>query len=152
MTDADEVRGLYRALLEAWNARDADAFAGLFTPDGTSIGFDGGQATGAGIVELLRPIFADHPTAAYLAKVQDIRPLGPDAAILRAIVGMVPPGGQQLNPDVNAVQSIVARRDGDGWRIALLQTTPAQYHGRPDLAEEHTAELVPLLGTGRTVD
>ena len=59
---------------------------------------------------------------------------------------MVPPGQTRLNPAVNAVQSLVAQ-DDDGWRVVLFQNTPAQHHGRPDLVEQHTAELQQILGT-----
>ena len=31
------------------------------------------------------------------------------------------------------------------WRVVLLQTTPAAFHGRPDLAEALTRELRQLL-------
>ncbi len=59
---------------------------------------------------------------------------------------MVPPGGGRLMPDRHAVQTAVAHRDGDGWSIALFQNTPAQFHGRPELAEALTTELEELLG------
>lgn len=75
-----------------------------------------------------------------------MRSLGADAALLRARVGMVPPGQADVNPAVNAVQSLVAvRRDGV-WRVALFHNTPAQYHGRPDLADAHTAQMREALG------
>jgi hypothetical protein len=54
---------------------------------------------------------------------------------------MVPPGQEDLNPETNAVQSLVAVEEDGTWRIALFHNTPAQYHGRPDLADEHTAEM-----------
>jgi hypothetical protein len=39
--------------------------------------------------------------------------LSPDVVLLRAVVGMIPPGQSDLNPDANAVQTLVAaRRDG----------------------------------------
>jgi uncharacterized protein (TIGR02246 family) len=135
------VRELYEELLRAWNERDAAAFAGLFADDGVSIGFDGSEATGAEIREHLSGVFGDHPTAAYVGKVREVRSLGPDAAVLRAIVGMVPPGGDELNPEANAHQSLVAERRSEAWRIVLFQNTPAQYHGRPELVEAHTAEI-----------
>jgi hypothetical protein len=31
--------------------------------------------------------------------------------------------------------------DPDLWRIELFQNTPAQFHGRPELVSEMTAEL-----------
>jgi uncharacterized protein (TIGR02246 family) len=144
--DEGGVRDLYARLLDAWNSRDAEAFASLFAPDGTSVGFDGSVAVGEGIADHLRPIFADHPTAAYVAKVRGVRPIGAEVAVLRAIVGMVPPGRHELNPDTNAQQTLVVERHPDvGWRIVLFQNTPAQYHGRPELSAAHTAELEPLV-------
>ena len=74
-----------------------------------------------------------------------MRFLSTDIALLRAVVGMVPPGQNDINPVVNAIQSLVAVKDKDIWRIALFQNTPAQFHGRPELAEELTKELWQLL-------
>ncbi|MGI8333946.1 SgcJ/EcaC family oxidoreductase [Actinomadura scrupuli] len=139
------VRDLYTRLLRAWNDRNAEDYAALFAADGVMIGFDGSQASGAQITDHLAPIFTDHPTAAFVAKVRDIRFLGPGSVMLRAIAGMVPPGQDRLNPAVNVLQTIVAEHQEDGWRIVLFQNTPAQYHGRPELTEQHTAELEPLL-------
>jgi uncharacterized protein (TIGR02246 family) len=147
-TDVDKaVRALYGDLLDAWNRRDAGDFARLFAPDGHLVGFDGSQAASSEIESHLRPIFDSHPTAAYVAKVLQVRevpPAGGRAAVLRAIAGMVPPGQDRVNPDVNAVQSLVAEEHEGTWWIVLFQTTPAQYHGRPDLAEQHTAEIQQL--------
>jgi uncharacterized protein (TIGR02246 family) len=145
------VRDLYTRLLEAWNERAAERFAALFACDGALIGFDGSQASGEQIADHLRPIFADHPTAAYVAKVRQIRSLGPGSVMLRAIAGMVPPGRAQLNPALNALQTLVAEHQEDGWRIVLFQNTPAQYHQRPELTQRHTAELQPLLSSNTTV-
>jgi uncharacterized protein (TIGR02246 family) len=74
-----------------------------------------------------------------------VRFLTPDVAILRAVVGRVPPGQSDLNPAANAVQSLVAVKQDDQWRIALFQNTPAQFHGRPELAQKLTEELRQLL-------
>jgi hypothetical protein len=40
---------------------------------------------------------------------------------------------------------------GEEWRIALFQKTPAQYHGRPELVETHTAEIEEVRAGGATV-
>ena len=90
-------------------------------------------------------VFADHQTATYVWKTLEVRPLADSVVLLRAIVGMVPPGRSDVNPETNAVQSMVAVRDGDAWRVTLFQNTPAQYHGQPDKAEEHTAEMRRVL-------
>jgi len=141
-----EIRSLYRQMLDGWNQRSAAAFAAPFAEDGEVIGFDGSQMTGrAEIVSTLGQIFAGHVTAPYVSKVRSVRLLSPDVAILRAIVGMVPPGQSDLNPAVNAHQTFVAARRDGMWRIELLQNTPAQFHGRPELVQQMTEELQQLL-------
>jgi uncharacterized protein (TIGR02246 family) len=140
-------RDLYAQLIAAWNARDADAFARLFADDGVSIGFDGSQAAGAEIHEHLSAVFGDHETAAYVAKVHSARALGDGVELLLAIAGMVPPGTDELNPKVNALHTLLS----EGGRIVLFQNTPAQYHGRPELVEEHTAELERVRSSGAAV-
>jgi uncharacterized protein (TIGR02246 family) len=139
------VRTLYDRLLNAWNRRNAHDYAELFAPDGTVIGFDGSIMTGADIERTIGVIFADHPTATYVAKIRSVRPLGSHAILLHAIVGMIPPNGTDVNPDVNAHQILVAEDHTDAWRIVSFQNTPAQYHGRPDLVERHTREMQELL-------
>jgi uncharacterized protein (TIGR02246 family) len=142
----EAVTGLYRRLVDGWNAGDAEAMAGPVAPDGLMIGFDGSQLHGRReIAAELGRIFADHRTATYVTKVRSVRQLGPDAALLHAVAGMVPPGGAEIMPDRNAVQTVVAHRGGDGWAVVLFQTTPAQLHGRPELADALTAELTALL-------
>ncbi|MFD0855625.1 SgcJ/EcaC family oxidoreductase [Actinomadura adrarensis] len=141
MAETKEVEALYEELLAAWNRRDARAYAALFDPSGALVGFDGSQVQGADVEDHLTPIFADHPTASYVWKVREIRPLAQDVVLLRAIVGMVPPGQDDVNPAANAVQSLLVQRESGAWRIVLFQNTPAQYHGRPELTDQHTAEL-----------
>ena len=144
--DEIEVRELYRHMLDGWNKRSAGAFAAPIAEDGDLIGFDGSQLIGrAEIVSMLQRIFADHPTAPYVSKVKSVRFLSPEVAVLRAIVGMVPPAQPDLDPNLNALQTLIAsKRDGQ-WRIVLFQNTPAQFHGRPDLVQQMTEELRQLL-------
>ena len=144
--DPDDIGTLYQQLLESWNRRDAAAYAALFAEDASVVGFDGSQMNGrAEIATQIGQIFADHPTSRYVGKIREVRQLAPDVALLRAVVGMVPPGQSDLNPNVNAIQSLVAARHGGRWLIALFQNTPAQFHGRPELAQQLTAELRQLL-------
>jgi uncharacterized protein (TIGR02246 family) len=139
---SDEVRTLYQRLLDAWNRQDASAYAELFAPTGSIVGFDGSPVNGRAAIEAhLRGVFAHHRTASYVSVVREVRPLGADAALLRAAAGMVPPGKDDINPAVNAVQSLVAVRDAARWSIALFHNTPAAFHGRPEAAEALTAEL-----------
>ncbi len=146
-TDEAEVRALYRQILDAWNQRNAGDMAALFAEDGNVVGFDGSPLNRRAEIEsAMRQIFADHLTAAYVGKIREVRFLTPEVAILRAVVGMVPPGQADLNPAVNAIQTLVAARHAGGrWRVELFQNTPAQFHGRPELAQQLTEELRQLL-------
>ena len=143
---------LYEQLLRAWNAQDADAFGAVFADDGSSVGFDGSTMNGRQeIVETIRAIFKNHRTATYVAKVREVREIGADVLLLRAVVGMTPPGGAELNPAVNSIQSVVMTKQGTGLRVALLHSTPAAFHGRPELVEQLTRELTEVLHTGQVV-
>lgn len=141
-----EVTDLYIRLLDAWNQRDADAFADLFAVQGHAIGYDGSPMDGReAIRSSLEAIFEDHAPARYVGKVRGVESLSGESALLRAVAGMVPPGQTELNPAVNTMQTLVAiKRDGQ-WRIALYQNTPAQFHGRPELSQALTEELRQLI-------
>lgn len=84
------VVALYTRLLEAWNVRDARAFAAQFAEDGSTVGYDGAPMDG------------------------------------RA-----------------AIETELGR---------IFHVTPAQFHGRPDVAERLTKELDDVLRSGRVVD
>ena len=147
------VVALYTRLLEAWNRRDAAGFAGQFADDGSTVGYDGSQLDGrTTIATELRRIFTDHTPATYVACVRELRTLGSGAVLLRAVAGMVPPNGSALMPDRHAIQSLVAISESGAPRIALYQNTPAQFHGRPALIEQLTAELQRVVESGRIVD
>jgi uncharacterized protein (TIGR02246 family) len=90
-------------------------------------------------------VYSNHTTARYVWKIEEIRFLDSQTALLRAIVGMVPPGKKELNSTTNAIQSLVAIKRHDIWKIALFQNTPAQFHGRPELVDAMTKELSTLL-------
>jgi uncharacterized protein (TIGR02246 family) len=145
------IRLLYEQILIAWNQQDAAAMAARFEEDGNIVGFDGSQADSrAAIEDHLRPIFADHPTAAYVAIVREIRMLGRDVGLLRAVVGMIPPNSDDINPAGNTIQTLVAIQNADGWQAALFQSTPAAWHGRPQDSAALTEELRDVMRHGLT--
>ena len=145
------IRRLYEQILIAWNQQDAAAMAAQLEEDANLVGFDGSQADSrAAIEDHLRPIFADHPTAAYVAKVREIRMLGSNVGILRADVGMIPPGSDNINPAGNTIQTLVAVQNADRWQAALFQSTPAAWHGRPQDSAALTEELRDVMPRGVT--
>ena len=136
------VRRLYAAILDGWNRADAAAFAEPFAEDGEVIGFDGSPIAGRSqIADSMDKIFRDHKTGIYVGVVRSVRALGTGVALLRAVSGVVPAGADDINPDLNAVQSLVAEQRDGTWRVVLYHNTPAAFHGRPAAADALSAEL-----------
>ena len=142
------IEQLYQRLIAAWNARDAQAMSKLTATDCIMIGFDGSQMIGRKQIEAeIGQVFKDHQTAAYVTIVKHIWQLNKDVAMLHSVVGMVPPGADDIKPEVNAIQLLTAKREGDAWLVAAFQNTPAAFHGRPELSGELTRELRNQLKT-----
>jgi uncharacterized protein (TIGR02246 family) len=142
-----QIRSLYASFLDGWNRRSGAAVAAGFADDGDIIGFDGSHHRGRlSIAADLRQIFGSHETAAYVGLIRSVRPVAPGVAVLLAHAGMIPPGGNDLDPEFHTVHTMVAVDEGGGrWRISLFQATPAAWHGRPDAREALTQELRGLL-------
>jgi uncharacterized protein (TIGR02246 family) len=142
----DAVVELYESLLRSWNERDANRFAALFMPDGICVGFDGTEYSSAGqIAGDLAKIFRDHPVAAYVWKIRNVKEVDDRTVILHAVAGMLPPGSRTIKPDRNVIHVLVARQSDDRWLIASYQNTPARYDGRPEAVDALTAELQALV-------
>lgn len=137
-----EIRSLYKDLLESWNKSNAVDFSNLFSSTGNAIGFDGSQMNGKKeIEEELGKVFRNHKVSTYVSIIQEVRSLSNHVYILRAFVGMVPPGKSEIDPRVNAIQTIVAQKENGEFKIAVLQNTPAAFHERPELSKHFTDEL-----------
>jgi uncharacterized protein (TIGR02246 family) len=142
----DAVVELYESLLRSWNERDANRFAALFMTDGICVGFDGTEYSSAEqIAAELAKIFRDHPVAAYVWKIRNVKEVDDRTIILHALAGMLPPGSRTIKPERNVIHVLVARQSDDGWLIASYQNTPARYDGRPEAVDALTAELQALV-------
>lgn len=141
-----ETRALYARLIEAWDKRNARDFALQFASDANLVGFDGSQVDGQlAIGAHLTEIFTHHQTPGYVVIVREVRQITNEVTILRANSGLVPPGKDDIDPALNAVQSVIAANRGGSWKIVLFQNTPAANHLRPDLAKQLTDELRAVL-------
>ena len=140
------VYNLYQELLKSWNEQNAVNYASLFADNAFVVGFDGSEMKGKQEIETsLAGIFANHRTNSYVAKVREISFLTTEVTLLRAVSGLFSPDNAVINPITNAIQTMIAVKQKGSWRIALFQNTPAQFHGRPELAEALTRELQELL-------
>lgn len=135
-------RELYTQLLQAWDKRNARNYALLFASDATLVGFDGSQVSGQlDIGAHVSEVFSHHQTPRYIGIVREVRSMAPDVTLLRANSGLIPPGKDDIDPALNAVQSLVAVRKSGSWKIALFQNTPAQFHMHPEQVKALTDEL-----------
>jgi uncharacterized protein (TIGR02246 family) len=142
LSQRSQLISLYEALINSWNNRDAKGMAGLYANGGGQIGFDGSQISGpADIEKHLAPIFRDHPTARFVFIVREVKLLGEAVGLVRAIAGMVPRDSSEINSSLNAVQTMLARKQRSLWKVELFQNTPARLDGRPDEVAAMTTEL-----------
>ena len=140
-------RDLYADILRGWNDRSAKGFAEAFSRRASLVGFDGSQVDGQEEIEThLSRIFGDHVPAKYVGKVREVRMLGQEVVLLRAVAGMTPPNESRLNPALNTIHTLIAARHGDRYLVELFQSTPAAFHGRQADSERLTAELQQLHG------
>lgn len=145
--DEAVILDIYADLIESWNHKSANRFAFLFAEDANVVGFDGSQMNGRAEIAIeLGNIFVHHETGSYVTKVREVRFLTKKVALLRAVAGMIPHGETAIKPEINAIQTLlVVKGKNEDWKIALFQNTPAQFHGRPELAEALTDELRKLV-------
>jgi len=142
-----QIRTLYVQLLDGWNRRSGAGVAAVFADDGDIIGFDGSHHTGRlAIASDLRRIFGSHQTPAYVGLIRSVRPIAESVAVLHAHAGMIPPGGNDLDPALLTVHTLVAVEESPArWKISLFQSTPAAWDGREAARQALLAELRGLL-------
>lgn len=140
--DKAKIQNLYDQFIKSWNDQSADGMADLITENGHMIGYDGSQMDGPEDVrKTIGEIFKQYPTGIFITVTKDIRFLSDKIAFLRASSGIVPRGGDDINPNVNAHQTMIAVEENGQWKISLFQNTPAQYHMAPEKKDEMSAEL-----------
>ena len=142
-----QIRALYAAFVDGWNRRSGAAVAAVFADDGDMVGYDGTTVSGRlSIASDLRRIFGSHQTPAYVGLIRAVRPMSQGVAVLHAHAGMIPPGGNDLDPDLLTVHTLVGVEESPGrWKISLFQSTPAAWHERPEARDGLLAELRGLL-------
>jgi uncharacterized protein (TIGR02246 family) len=147
MTQPDDwsanARRVYFGLLDDWNRQDAAAMAARFAERGSLVGFDGSMIDGRACIEAhLRPIFAEHPTPLFVGRVREVRRMATgQTLLLRAVAGMWPRGASDLDPALNAIQTMLLSLCDGVYRIEMFQNTPAAFHGRPEESEKLSADL-----------
>ena len=115
------------AFIAAWDSRDGDQIAALFTPDAdfvnvTGLWWHGRAAIAKPHDYALNSFFADSHLRAGRT---ETRPLGPDAAIVRSrltLSGQTAPDGRTAG-DRQTILTFVLQRQTDGWLAVSAQNT-----------------------------
>lgn len=125
--DDRAVREVLHALVAAWAANDADAFADRYADDATVV-LPGGvfhqgreevrrYLAGAFAGPLRGSTSVDEP--------ESVRLVGDDAAVVVSRSGFLLPGEETLPADrLRRATWVLTRRD-DGWRVAAYHNCPA---------------------------
>ena len=120
-----EIAAVPARMVASWAAHDAEAFADLFTEDGTLIL--------PGVYKKGRDEIRAFMAAGYAGPYQgtrvtgtplDIKPLAPGAVALLTVGGVIAAGATELS-DKAAIRAswILVKRDGR-WQLALYQNCP----------------------------
>jgi uncharacterized protein (TIGR02246 family) len=109
----------------AWDNKDADAFATMFTEKGSYILGDDTLTSPDEIREFVKDLFAGPAEGTrYHEEALEIRVLGPDVAIAVMQGGVVMEGETKPAPQrTHRAVYLTVKRDGD-WRLLSLQTNP----------------------------
>ncbi|GAA4417695.1 SgcJ/EcaC family oxidoreductase [Actinokineospora soli] len=132
LTDGDKVAiaSLTQKVVAAWAYHDSETFAGVFTEDG-SMTLPGVHLKGRkAIQDYLVAAFAGvYKGTQVTGKPIDMRPLGPDAAILMSQGGVLDPGESAVAHH-SAIRAawVVVRQDGQ-WKLAAYVNTPQHSEG-----------------------
>jgi uncharacterized protein (TIGR02246 family) len=127
LSDAEKaaIVSLTQRVVTAWSQHDAEAFAGVFTEDGTMIL--------PGLYKKGRPQISAYMAAAFKGAYKGtqvtgtplaLRRLGRDAAVLISMGGVLRSDESEVS-EKDAVHAMwVAVRKGGAWQLAAYQNSP----------------------------
>lgn len=128
MTDASELRSrtlnVIGGIEKAWAAGDAEAFAELFTPDGTLVG-DAPMRGRDEIRTFMGHGFSGpYQGTSVRVKLVGLRHIAPEVAVALT-QGQVEAGGEALEGSDFVATCVLQRRNGE-WKIAAYQNSKGQ--------------------------
>jgi uncharacterized protein (TIGR02246 family) len=131
-THEPAVRELYQRLMDGWNQGDGAAFAAVFTEDGDLVAFDGTHLEGREqIASVQQRLFDKYLKGTRLVgEVERVRFLDHDTAVMHAVGNTVMRGKSAPARQRASIQTLVAVRRDDGWRVAAFQNTRVRPMGR----------------------
>ena len=131
-TDEAAVRALYQQLMDGWNQGSGDALAAPFTEDADFIAFDGTHYKGRR--EIAPPhqrLFDTYMRGTRpVGQVTSVRFLSPTVALMIARGSTIMRGKSRPAPERDSIQTLVATRSEETWRLTAFQNTRIRPIGR----------------------
>ena len=124
-TDRAAIRDLFERLLEDWARGDGEAYGSRFTEDADYVAFDGTRTVGRERISTShQQLFDRYLRGTRLTgRIESIRFLGPDVAIVHASGGTILGGKTRPSPERDSIQTLVAVRGDGGWRFAAFHNS-----------------------------
>ena len=124
-TDEARILALFDDLLDDWGRGDGEAYSSRFTEDADYVAFDGTRTRGrAGIAASHQQLFDKWLKGTQLTgRILSVRFLGSDVALVHATGGTIMRGKNMPSPERESIQTLVAVRNGDGWRFSAFHNT-----------------------------
>jgi uncharacterized protein (TIGR02246 family) len=136
--DEAAIRGLVDRFTRAFNAGDARTIARLHTPNARVIDLANEVIEGREAIEReYTGLFHDNPGATIEIRVDDLRLVGPDAALEEGTTRVIPKDG---TPIVNRYSAVDIKRDGE-WLLASVRESAGEL-----TTHERLRELEWMLG------
>lgn len=112
-------------IVSAWDGNDAQAFAEVFTEDGTMV-LPGVYRKGRQEVRaFMESAFAGpYKGTRVTGTPLDLRFLGPDNAVIVTQGGVLAPGDTEVSDKQGIRATWVVSREGGEWRLAAYQNSP----------------------------
>ncbi len=122
--DGRAIRELFERLLEEWARGDGEAYGSRFTEYADYVAFDGSHTRGRDEISSHQQLFDKFLKGSRLTgRIESIKFPAPDVALVHATGGTIVRGKTEPSPERHSVQTLVAVREGDGWRFAAFHNT-----------------------------
>ena len=123
--DGRAIRELFEGLLDDWARGDGEAYGSRFTGDADYVAFDGSHTRGRDEISSSHQQLFDKflKGSRLTGRIESITFPGPGVALLHATGGTIVRGRTEPSPERHSVQTLVAVREGDGWRFAAFHNT-----------------------------
>jgi uncharacterized protein (TIGR02246 family) len=131
-TDEAQIRALFDDLLADWGRGDGHAYGSRFTEDADYVAFDGTHTRGRAEISASHQELFDRflQGTQLTGRVFSVKYLNSDTALIHATGGTIMRGKSRPSPERDSIQTLVAVREGTGWRFAAFHNSRVRPIGR----------------------